>query len=115
MLTIEYISTGRAYTDFEVESCANLIIDAHLEHLDQDMIYRVSTENLIDAIRVYIVENKINPEGWLQFKYGNEVMDVNEYGNPSHWARGFCDTSGNRLRRIVKGQLSIRREKTNKI
>lgn len=110
MLTIEYNKSGKTYSDFEVEAKAKQIIDTHLEYLDQDMIYKTSNESLIDAIRVYIVENKINPEKWLQFKFGEEIMPVNKYGNPTHWAYGFCDSGNKRSARILKAQVSLRKE-----
>jgi hypothetical protein len=110
VLTIEYIKSGKSYTDFEVEEKAKEIIDTHQEYLDQDMIYRTSTENLIAAIRLYIVENKLNPESWLQFKVENKRMAVNKFGNPDRWEKGFCDFSENRAAKILKAQIALRKQ-----
>ncbi|KAA9007275.1 hypothetical protein F4V43_01965 [Paenibacillus spiritus] len=110
MLTIEYVSSGKAYSDFEIEQKAKEIIDTHQEYLDQDMIYRTSTDNLIDAIRLYIVENDINPEGWLQFQFSGIQMPVSKFGNPDEWAKGFCDKRHNMMARILKRQTKLRIE-----
>ncbi|OME55493.1 hypothetical protein BSK59_13535 [Paenibacillus odorifer] len=110
MLTIEYIGSGKAYSDFEVEEKAKEIIDTHLEYLDQDMIYRTSTENLIGAVRLYVVENNLDPESWLQFKSGEKPMKVNKFGNPDYWEKGFCDFSEKRAARILKAQIALRKQ-----
>ncbi|RXZ78124.1 hypothetical protein EBB07_29155 [Paenibacillaceae bacterium] len=110
MLTIEYINTGKSYSDFEVEEKAKEIIDTHLDYLNQDMIYRTSSENLINSIRLYIVESKINPEGWLQFKCQDDVMAVNRFGNPEYWAKGFCDSNEKRISRMFIAQINLRKE-----
>jgi hypothetical protein len=111
MLIIEYTPRGKAYSDFGVDQIASDIIDLHFKELKEDcdvtMTYRTSTDNLIDAIRLQLIERQIETN-FIEFVCNGETMTVNKFGNPDHWAMGFCDITNKRIAKIVRGQMGLR-------
>ena len=90
MLIIEYRRDGISISDFDYPFWMGEV--KHRIERKTGNELAVSTETLINAVRVAIAEGKIKPED-VAFKFNGEILHVNEYGALENWPRGFCDAN----------------------
>jgi hypothetical protein len=100
MITIEYAKNGKTYSDFEVEKFANEYCVIYSE-TKKDTTYVVSNENIVDAMKLMVAEGKISNEH-LQFKFEDELINVNNKGEIEKYPIGFCDYTTNILFKLFK-------------
>lgn len=109
MLKIIYHPTlGAAVPDGRLEQTVADIIRRY--HLDNDKnIYLTSSELLIDAFRVAVVEGQINCKD-IVFSYNNEEdIRVDNYGTLSDYPQGFLETHNGLLFRLIKFRADARK------
>jgi hypothetical protein len=101
-LYINYTKTGNPISDHQVES--NILAVASLCINGQDKEYRVSTSNVIDAVRSMKVTGKITCNLIIMFE-GVE-LSMNEYGVIKDWPNGFCDHSEQWIADLFRAQMN---------
>ena len=98
MITINYTKDGMIFSDFEMESIAEIIVDYIKKGKDE--VFEVSSELLIHAIRVFIKEGKININD-IEIQFNGEKIPFDKNGRSDYWPDGFCDTNEKLLMRLL--------------
>jgi len=81
MLKIIYTEQGNSYSDFNLLENAQFIIDQYKKKIDQnnrDVIVKLSTENIIHALRVLISRGEL-PHNELCIIFNEHTITLNEY------------------------------------
>lgn len=106
MLIINYSKEGMAYPDAETIYKVEEYINSN--HNNTIKI-NVSTENIINAFRLAIVENRINVSE-IKFQFEGQDLEVNEYGVFKIMPKGFVDYNDTIIRNIVRRQSEKRKK-----
>ena len=86
-IVVEYCAEGDPVSDFAVADWSYNFLRGSQTH------YRVSTSLPIDAVRLMIVQGKLDAED-VTFSYSGLVFQANRYGAIPDWPIGFADRSG---------------------
>lgn len=89
-VVIKYSKDGKAIGDFEVES----FVEDVIANIGKGKDYIVSSSIAINALRLAIVEGRINKDCVKFLFYGKcglEEVKVTKYGSIENCPRGFCD------------------------
>ena len=98
MVGIRYCSEGKAVSDFALEEWFAEILPLALD--EQWHALGVCTAMPIHRVRVAIREGDIPPE-YVQFWYGDRILQPDKDGRMLTWPRGFCDTMERMLERLL--------------
>lgn len=102
---------GYLFPDGRTEEWVDKIIDMFHKKLEADKAdgfediqwnIKVCSELIVHFFRLRAVEGKIEPDK-IEFRFGEEVVGLNEYGRIDNWPKGFCDIAGNTLFQIIDG------------
>jgi hypothetical protein len=112
MIYLDYCKEGKPIPDFYVEEFIKEIIIWTINRKD-DLIVKVSTCNIVDMVRTYIAEEKININD-LKFLFEGKEVYVDEYGCTPGSLKGYCDIFGDiAMRRILAGIARRKSKKEN--
>jgi len=104
MLTIEYCESGKSISDFDIESWVDYIVKVK----DLNLRFKVSTSLPIDAIRLAIVQGRLDYRK-VVFAFEDKTMQVNEFGALLNWSNGFCDKGVRYAEKILRHAVSMRK------
>lgn len=106
MITVNYCKEGTAVSDFAAEEWL-----INWLSFNDNMVYNVSTENIISWIRVYIAEGKLSIKD-VKLQFNGKDIEINEYAVISEWPDGFCDYGEENSARILR---ATHKRKANEI
>jgi len=107
MLRIIYTEQGNPYSDFNLVENAQFIIDEYYKKIEQnsrDVIVKVSTGNVIVALRVLASRGKISIDE-ICFVFNEQEIFMNKYFELSKYPSGFMDWEQKFLREIIYKRL----------
>ena len=94
-IIINYTKEGESVSDFEVENLARTMFkDKNIERFD------TSSEVFVTAVRTLLCEEVISIDD-VEIQFEGEAIPMMSDGRSGVWPRGFCDTYGDLLMRIV--------------
>jgi len=108
MLKIIYCEKGNSYSDFNLLNNAQFIIDQYQEKIKQnnrDIIIKVSTSNIIQALRVLVSRGKLSIDE-ICFVFEEHEITMNKYFELTKYPVGFMDWDQKFLREIIYKRLS---------
>lgn len=114
MLIVEYRNdnSGFAFGDFEAMPKAKIIVE-NLKKANrlgigaEDYVYCVSSQNIVEAFRVLVVNKEIEHKD-IMFSFEGKKITINKHGQLSEWHKGFCDTIDKFLTEILsKGIMKM--------
>ena len=88
MLIVEYTEKGTPVSDFNYKEWVKEVKGAY-EQAPGDIVFKVSTEIAIQAIRVEIVQGNLSHKE-VVFRYNNTDLGVTKAGK-MNWPQGFCE------------------------
>ena len=100
---IAYTPVGRAVSDFDVEAfVAQVLAETAEASTDPDrrLLYQVSTENAIHAVRKAVAEGRLD-HNLVRFSFRHRGITVNRYGAITEWPEGFARLSGDTAEAIL--------------
>lgn len=106
-LYINYTKNGTPVADCNVEE--RILQQASLCVNGQDKEYRVSTENVVNAVRAMKVTDKITCNLVIMFE--GEELSMNEHCKINRWPYGFCDYNEKWACEILSAGLKKLRER----
>jgi len=107
MLKIIYCEQGNSYSDFNLLDKAQFIIDEYKECTEQsnrDIIIKVSTSNIIQALRVLVSRDELSIDE-ICFVFGEYEITMNKYCEFTKHPTGFIDWEQKFLREIIYKRL----------
>ena len=107
MLKIIYCEQGNTYSDFNLLENAQFIIDEYKKKIEQnnrDIIVKVSTSNIIQALRVLVSRDELFIDE-ICFVFGEHEITMNKYYELTKWPIGFMDWEQKFLREIIYKRL----------
>lgn len=105
MITIVYDAVnGRPIAD---GLCRKVAMNLALE-VDNDITETFSTENVLQAIRLEIIHDRL-PVDKVRFMFEGKVLEHNKYGNITNWPKGYCQETLNLLRELCLDALNKRK------
>jgi len=110
MLKIIYCEQGNQYSDFNILENAQFIIEEYKECTEQnnqnnrDIIIKVSTSNIIQALRVLVSRGKLSIDE-ICFVFGEHEITMNKYFELAKYPAGFMDWEQKFLREIICKKL----------
>jgi len=107
MLRIIYCEQGNQYSDFNLLDKAQFIIDKYQKKIEQnnrDIIIKVSTSNIIQALRVLVSRDELSIDE-ICFVYGEHEITMNKYCELTKYPVGFMDWEQKFLREIIYKKL----------
>lgn len=108
MMKFEYCKEGKAISDFDINDFLKYVTDCLNNHRITDMTFKISTSPPFEAIRLAIVEGKIDFNK-IQFLFNGRIITINKYGAITDWPDGFCDLSCIMAENILRGAFKIRK------
>jgi len=99
MLKIVYSEMGNPYSDFNLLENAQLILDTY-QKSDNNLIIMISTENIIQALRVLVSRGKLQYNE-LCIVFNEHTITLNEYCELTKYPEGFMDWEQKFLREII--------------
>lgn len=112
MLKFEYCKEGKAISDFDISDFIKYVMDCLNDPIIKDMTFKISTTPPFEAIRLAIVEGKIDFNK-IQFLFQGKIITINKYGAIMDWPNGFCDISGITSEKILRGAMNMRNFERN--
>jgi hypothetical protein len=106
MITINYCREGTAIPDFDAEEWLKNWLS-----LNDDMVYNVSTENIVSWVRVYLAEGKLSTQD-VKLQFNDNDIVINYFAVIAEWPSGFCDYSEETAFRIIR---ATRKRRANKM
>jgi len=107
MLRIIYCEQGNQYSDFNLLENAQFIINHYKKKIEQnnkDIIIKVSTSNIIQALRVLVSREKLSIDE-ICFVFGEYEITMNKYCEFTKHPIGFMDWEQKFLREIIYKKL----------
>jgi len=107
MLKIIYCEQGNPYSDFNLLENAQFIIDQYKKKIEQnnrDIIIKVSTNNIIQALRVLVSRGELSIDE-ICFIFNEHEIAVNKYCELTKHPIGFMDWEQKFLREIISRRL----------
>ena len=104
MVVIEYAERGQPVSDFNFGDWLCNV----MQHIDSGHTFVVSTAMPIDAIRLAIVQGKIDCKD-VTFSYMGLLFQANEYGAILDWPMGFADRNTAISTDILRAAMKKRR------
>ena len=107
MLKIIYCEQGNSYSDFNLLDKAQFIIDEYKKKIEQnnrDIIVKVSTSNIIQALRVLVSRDELSIYE-IYFVFGEHEITMNKYCEFTKHPTGFMDWEQKFLREIIYKRL----------
>jgi len=107
MLKIVYCEQGNPYSDFNLLENAQFIIDQYKKKIEQnnrDIIIKVSTCNIIQALRVLVSRGELSIDE-ICFVFNEHEITMNKYFELTNWPKGFMDWEQKFLREIIYKKL----------
>jgi len=106
MLKIIYCEQGNSYSDFNLLENAQFIINEYLlcKNDSRDIIIKVSTSNIIQALRVLISRGKLSIDE-IYFIFNEYEMFINENYEFTKRPIGFIDWEQKFVREIIGRRL----------
>jgi hypothetical protein len=113
MLILTYdAEDGEAVPDGRVASWLSKAITDSLVSYPNNWRMTFSTENVLEEVRTQIAGLRLTAED-VELRFEDKVVEINAYGNPVYWPKGFCDFSFERLRIRANAQV-VRRQAEQK-
>jgi len=109
MLKIIYCEQGNPYSDFNLLDKAQFIIDEYKKKIEQnnrDIIVKVSTSNIIQALRVLTSRDELS-KNEICFIFGEYKIFINENYELTKRPIGFIDWEQKCLKEIVARKLGV--------
>ena len=109
MLKIVYYEQGNPYSDFNLLDKAQFIIDEYKKKIEQnnrDIIVKVSTSNIIQALRVLTSRDELS-KNEICFIFGEYKIFINENYELTKRPIGFIDWEQKCLKEIVARKLGV--------
>lgn len=103
MITVEYCAEGIPVSDFAIEQYM-VLINSSLQH-DHNQHWRFSTSPIFDAIRVEVLEERIDYQQ-IQFLFNGKEIKLDKYGKMSSTPRGFIDPQSDYWEKLILGGLA---------
>jgi len=103
MITIEYCKEGLAISDFEYQKYVDIIKDYIMHNNDFDL--KVSTEVLVNAIRVEIYKGNIDCND-IGFMFEDKILYPDKDGRIQNWPNGFCDINLELIEKLLDERSS---------
>jgi len=107
MLKIIYCEQGNTYSDFNLLENAQFIIDEYKKKIEQNnrnIIVKVSTNNIIQALRVLVSRCELSIDE-ICFVFGEHEITMNKYCEFTKHPIGFMDWEQKFLREIIYKRL----------
>lgn len=105
MVIIEYSEHGIPNADLQSEWLAEQIYTRYTNYRSElDYTYHTSTDSLITAFRLLVAEGKI-PKEDIKFRFKDEFLKIDSYGQIERFPKGFVDSEMDRLYRLMKIQI----------
>ena len=107
MLKIIYCEQGNTYSDFNLLDKAQFIIDEYKKKIEQnnrDIIIKVSTNNIIQALRVLVSRDELSINE-ICFVFGEHEITINKYYELTKWPIGFMDWEQKCLRELIEKKI----------
>jgi len=107
MLKIIYTEKGNSYSDFNIIRSAEFIVEQYrlkIEQCRRDIIVKVSTSNIIQALRVLICRGILSSNE-ICIIFNDEEIFINEYCELTKHPKGFMDWEQIFLKEIIGSRL----------